>query len=688
MDARARSTLVWLVGVTLAAAVVTLVALGGGELRPHDEGLYGKLARNAAAHGVYLHAVDASGAYTPEFSKPPLSIALVAASYGLFGHSLWALRLPFALGSIGCALVCFFWGARIAGPRLGGLWALSLLACESTLRWGRAACIEPLFVGFCLLGLSAYGQALSARGRAAVGWATLAGLGLALAGMTKQLAVGLAVLPIVALELARREGWRRALPRLSLALGLPAVTLGTWFWLAYAKVGAPLWEAYVSSSVLARLRGYDSGRHQRTLNEVSGLLAEVVSPFPWALGLCGLALWLLATRRAEQASGARPGQAWLLGGYFAAAVLLYENASGSLLPWYVFALVPPVAGGVGWGLFAATSAAEGEAAPLVRAGAAVGALALLVAALASLGAVASQLDVAIALLLAGAALAGAGGRWLSRGTGVMIALGFAAIAAGIARRPDLYQEPGRYEALMIALDRRGVSSVAVDRELGIGGNQYGTYFGPGAERVKQPPWSDPAAGSFAAYVTDAVVPEELAPPAGVELVRAPGAVAWIGDLGRAPWSTESLRGLLAAGPVTFEAEHLRADRADTRIDDASASGGQARALRAWRREAIERHALIDGPHLAFPSGRHAVTVRARWDCEGVARRVGVIEVYSGDDRRGALDLGCETGDSADWTDATLPVTLGQGRVLRVRVIHERGALAVDRVAVARAQGGG
>lgn len=687
----ARRNLLWSAGVALAATLLLLANLGGGELQPHDEGLYGKFARNALDSGVWLYATEADGRLAAAFCKPPLTVWLVAGSFELLGPSLAALRLPFAGGALLCLAVCFVWGRRLGGPALGGLWALVLLLCDATLRWGRMACIEPLFVGFCLLGLSAYGRALDTQGRARVGAAALAGLGLALAAMTKQLAVGLAVLPILLLELARRDGWRASGTRLGLALGLPVLAVGAWFAAAYAALGPPLWRTYVESGVLERLRGYETAQHERSLNEVSGLLAHVFSPFAWILGAAGLLLWACAARLRERAGGDKPGELWLLVGFALAGVLLYENLSSTFLAWYLYALVPPLAGGVAWALasgLAVCSRLTTTDLP-TRLAAVTGALALASAGLVALDPLVSQLDVAVLAALAAGLLlvrSAASGPppWLARAAVLALALGLAAAAARFLRTPALSQEPGRFEQLMRELARRGAAAVAFDDELGLRSELWNTWFGPRAQKVRRAAWPKQSRAGFDARIGDFALPEEYTPPPGQELVRAPGAVAWIGDLRPPPWSPHELGRLLAAGPLTFEAEHMLGGRHDTTRREPDASGGRVRALWPWFGEELPRHTLVQGPDLAFPAGRYQLALRARWDCGRRTRRVGVLEVEAAGRKLGQREFTCTEGQGApEWRELTLAVTLQDGDLLSLRAVHERGALAVDRLTVTR-----
>lgn len=129
-----RRSWVWLAVVLVLAAPTLLYGLEGGTLRIFDEGLYGQLARNGLEHGQYLYAVGRDGELYGGFTKPPLTIACVAASFRALGVSVFALRLPFALSMLGLVAVAFAWGRRIAGLPFAVAWAGCLLGTAASFR--------------------------------------------------------------------------------------------------------------------------------------------------------------------------------------------------------------------------------------------------------------------------------------------------------------------------------------------------------------------------------------------------------------------------------------------------------------------------------------------------------------------------------------------------------------------------
>ena len=86
-----------------------------------------------------------------------------------------------------------------AGPWLGFSWGLLFLASHGAYHLGRTATIDALLLAFVMLALYAHARAISSRGLRSVLFCLLAGAGIALAFLTKQLVCALAALPIALL---------------------------------------------------------------------------------------------------------------------------------------------------------------------------------------------------------------------------------------------------------------------------------------------------------------------------------------------------------------------------------------------------------------------------------------------------------------------------------------------------------
>jgi 4-amino-4-deoxy-L-arabinose transferase-like glycosyltransferase len=684
-----RAELAWLAVAVVVASTVVLAGIDGGELRTDDEALYGMLARTAAAHDTWLYPVGPDGAYYEKFGKPPLSLWLVSASFAALGPSPTSLRLPFALGYVLAVVACFAWGRRIGGTAMGAAWALGLACCGAAVRWGRVACIEPLFVAPCLLALVAHGDALAGerRGRAAL----LAGVALAVAAMVKQLAVAIAVVPIVALELARRE--RGVARRRVIVLGIPLGVGSAWLAAAYAAVGGVLFTRLFGDGILGRIGGFAGGHNQRQLDEVARILDDACTPLWWPLGVVGVVLWACRDVALRRARSEPPGGAWSWPLLLVVAALLYDTVSSTLLPWYAFGLVVPIVGGAAWAVARCLALAprmlddgEGRGDPLDVATAVVGAIVLATTTVAAVAPLVSRVSATLVIAAVATGLVVAARRrpapvWTGRALALAPLAVVVALVVGRARSRELHERPGRLAAMMAELGRRDVATVAYDKHARLETKLAITLFGVGARQVVRPPWGDP--DPVDAYVTTDLVPEEVELPPGIELVRSPGAVAWIGDLSRAPWDAAALAAALDRGAVTFEAEHLFGEHWDTLHADADASAGALRAISPWRNESVETSTLSSGPTLELAAGKYVATLRLRWDCRGFARRVGYVQI-AGAAKDVERDLECADDHDADaWTDVAVRFKLDDGGSAKLRLIHESGDLAHDWTKVAR-----
>lgn len=670
----------WLALVLALAGPALLWGLGGGTLRVYDEGLYGQLARNALEHGEYLHAVGPDGELYPGFTKPPLTILAVAAAFRGLGVSMLALRLPFALAMLGLVAVAFAWGRRMGGLPFAVAWALCLVGVAASARWGRVACIEPMLMLWVMLGLWAYHEALTREGARAWGWAALAAVALALAVATKQAVVGIAALPIVAMELWLRQG-RRAWGRVALVLGLPALVGATWLWLMVRRLGDAALDVYVHTGVLERMAGFESGQSARSLNELSETVAEACLPFPWVLGVAGLVVLVLARPPGRRTADG----ALLLPLLLVTATLVYENASQSMLPWYAFDFVPPLTAGVAFLVAGLVRPGEGA---LEHTRAVGGAVALAVGAVGMLAPVVSQLDAAVlaGVAVVGLVLAKDRNRTIVRvGRPALLAVAAVAFGLGTWRRPELRTPPGGHEQLMRELAARGIGGVAVDVDTRLTGElALHTYYGPHARWVSRPPWRSGEAVP-AAYVTGAIWPLELRPENGSEVLRGPGVLALVGgDMEQPAWSRNALDGLLAAGPITFEAEHLPSQRADALVEDPAAHGGLARARVPFAGRREEIFLLSHGPQLVFPAGSYTAEFELRWSCDGVVggRPAAILHVAAGESLA-KVEVPCEGEGTGEYRAVPVEFRLSRRAAVELRVQYVGGAVWHDRTRVER-----
>ncbi len=662
------------------AAVVVLYGLEGTPMRPYDEGLYGRLARNALEHDAWVHAVEADGSFSTKFSKPPLSIWLTALSMKLLGPSMLSLRLPFALCTWLGIGVCTAWGIAAGGLRLGAAWGLTLTLCGATLRWGRYASIEPMFVAFGLLAMWAQAESLHASAKYRSWWGLLSGGGLALALLTKQLAVGLFVLPMLVVEavMVRRAPVAGRWTRWALIFATPLAWGLAWFVAARRSAGDALVDTFFVHSVAGRVMG--ESLNAKTLNEVAGILDEVVAPFPWILGLVALVVAVAWSRRPDHTQDASVGRTHTLVVAMAAlaitATVLYDLTTRTLLPWYPFAFVPPIAAGLAWTVDRFARLRAGDEGPqwlAAGAGAAVLAIAVVSAARPWLS------EPTLAIALGGFAI----WAWRRGGSradrlrdGALVAC-TGLLFVGTLRDPEFRQGPGGLETLMRELGERDAKVVAVDRNTGATLLvEHGAYFGPGAVVVPAPPWRRPVPG-VQAYVSASVPPRELEVAAGQELLRAPGAIAIVGDLARPAWGNDASERMLAVGPLTFEAEDLGSQRVETLTADADASGGWARAHVPFRGAPAKQFLVTDGPGWSLPAGNYRADFRVRWACPGPNATVARLWILAGEREVAKVDLGCEEGGRDEWTVVPVPFRFAHAGRLELRVVYVAGAIWHD-----------
>ena len=232
--------------------------------------------------------------------KPPLGPWLVAASFSLFGKSLWSLRLPFALCGA-CAMV----GTHLAlqrreGPRTAAWCAIAAGSGYLWIQKLRIAEVDVLLAA--TVGLSILAACLtlsSARPRASY-WLMTYGL-LALGFMAKGVPALLFFGPglLVAAALVRKPKALSAQPHvLGLSLGL-LVPACTWALLAWSESGGRVFEQPLQEG-LQRSTEWTLGRLLQSLLTPLTVVGLFV---PWSLYLPAA---LRAQLRAEP--GANPEQ--------------------------------------------------------------------------------------------------------------------------------------------------------------------------------------------------------------------------------------------------------------------------------------------------------------------------------------------------------------------------------------------
>ena len=266
-----------LTALVLAAAAVLVYTRALGTRTNYDEGVY--LASLAAMRRGQALGSDI---YT---SQPPVFYSLLRAFAAPFGSSIPGIRAAFALFAVVGVAASVVLGRRLHGPP-AGVAAGALVAIGPpypTVAPTVSADVPAVVLGLVALALLAVSLARPAP-RA---WAGAAGAVLALAVLTKLLAIPF-VVPFVALALAARAA-RRVLPAALLGAALASALVVA----VNAAALGDIWRDVVTDHTDARGLGNTSGN----LDHVRSVL-DWRTPFGWLVVLGFLAFVL--SRRARR----------------------------------------------------------------------------------------------------------------------------------------------------------------------------------------------------------------------------------------------------------------------------------------------------------------------------------------------------------------------------------------------------
>jgi 4-amino-4-deoxy-L-arabinose transferase-like glycosyltransferase len=234
--------------------------------------------------GVYLASLDlirrghelGTEIYT---SQPPVFYWLLRALALPFGSSIPGIRLAFALLAVVGVAAAITLGWRLYGPP-AGLAAGALIAIAApypSVAPTVSADVPAVALGLVSLAL----LAIALGSRTQPPWAAAAGAVLALAVLTKLLAIPF-VVPFFALVLAAKS-MRKVLPAVLIGAALTMLTVGA----ANAAALEDIWRQVVTDHTAARALGSVSGN----VDQITNLL-EPRTPFGWLvpLGLLAFAL--------------------------------------------------------------------------------------------------------------------------------------------------------------------------------------------------------------------------------------------------------------------------------------------------------------------------------------------------------------------------------------------------------------
>ncbi len=276
------------------AGLVVLVWLGTLSARPlfnPDEGRYAEIPREMLSAGDWIIPHLDGLAY---IEKPPLQYWATAATYWLFGESVWSARLYTALCALGVIAVVWVLARRLWDEPVAWRSAAVLASLSLFVIMGQLLTLDMSLTFYMTLSLAGFLLAQRERWR---GWMLLAWLAAAFGVLTKgpvAAAIPAAVLVIYTLVTRETGAWRR----LELKIGFPlflAVTI-PWHWLAARRLPDFLQFFFIHEHV-ARYLTPSAGREEAVWFFGAVFLA---GSLPWTIA----ALRILATGwRARMAPG-------------------------------------------------------------------------------------------------------------------------------------------------------------------------------------------------------------------------------------------------------------------------------------------------------------------------------------------------------------------------------------------------
>jgi 4-amino-4-deoxy-L-arabinose transferase len=329
----------WL-GVLGLLLVLAFTFQGSRALYSTDEGRYSSNALQMVDSGNYL--MPAFSPDRPNFTKPPMTVWVIAASLQAFGHSAWAVRTPYALAFVLTALLLVAMGRDLVPDKP---WLPGLIYATSLFPFLAANIVSTdvlltLFEALAVLGfVRAWLGQVASTSPAALRWRWLMWLGFGLAFLTKG-PPGLMPLLGMAPFVFRREGWR-GLGRLFGLTGLVLFILVGLSWYAVVVLRTPgLLDYFLHYEVYDRLFTAAQGRHAQwygwILVYVPVLLLGTLPWWPMLARHAGSVLtparWREGWRRGEP-----PLFLWL---WFLVPLAVF-CLSRSRLPMYVLPLFMP-----------------------------------------------------------------------------------------------------------------------------------------------------------------------------------------------------------------------------------------------------------------------------------------------------------------------------------------------------------
>lgn len=327
--------------VALLALLLAFAFLGSRAIWDPDEGRYTNVALHMLETGNYLDL--ARHHETGHWTKPPATYWAIAASFGAFGKSAGAARLPAALACL-ASVALAAWAARRLQP---GTEALSALVFATMLLPFGAANIvttDFLLTAFQGLAMVAWVESRFGESHAPGRWLLLMWAAFALAFLTKGPPALLPLLAVLAVEWlapapgrVRRRCWPIGL-LLFAALAVP--------WFVTVVLRHPgLLAYYLGTEIAERVAGAELDRHPEWYGWLLVYAPTLaVGTLPWTVDLGRAVRRLVANARSWRDPAARLRDAPLLAlAAWIGLPLLVFCFARSRMPLYLLPLFVPIA---------------------------------------------------------------------------------------------------------------------------------------------------------------------------------------------------------------------------------------------------------------------------------------------------------------------------------------------------------